>query len=160
MKKTMLWRAVAALAANDLLPWPYRPRVLRALGCNVHPTAVIHAGLRVLSPRLEIGAGAFLNYDCLLDNQEAHITIGERAFLAPGVAVLTTTHEPGSHEQRAGHLRCLATSVGNGAWIGARATILPGVSVGDGAIVGAGAVVTRSVAAGATVTGVPARPAD
>lgn len=44
-----------------------------------------------------------------------------------------------------------------GASIGANATILPGIEIGAGAMVGAGSVVTRSVAAGITVVGNPAR---
>ena len=47
--------------------------------------------------------------------------------------------------------------VGDGVWIGARATILPGVQIGDGAVVAAGAVVTRDVAANSLVAGVPAK---
>jgi acetyltransferase-like isoleucine patch superfamily enzyme len=43
-------------------------------------------------------------------------------------------------------------------WIGAGAKILDGVTIGRGAVVGANAVVTRSVAPGARVGGVPARP--
>jgi acetyltransferase-like isoleucine patch superfamily enzyme len=48
-------------------------------------------------------------------------------------------------------------TIGNNVWIGAHVTILPGVSIGDAAVIGAGAVVTRSVPAGATWGGVPAR---
>jgi acetyltransferase-like isoleucine patch superfamily enzyme len=44
-----------------------------------------------------------------------------------------------------------------GAWIGARAIILKGVTVGEGAVVGAGSVVTRDVAAHTMVAGNPAR---
>ena len=47
--------------------------------------------------------------------------------------------------------------IGNDAWIGTRAVILPGVTIGDAAIVGAGAVVTKDVKPFALVTGVPAR---
>ena len=36
-------------------------------------------------------------------------------------------------------------TIEDGAWIGARVTILPGVTVGAGSVVAAGAVVTRSV---------------
>ena len=47
--------------------------------------------------------------------------------------------------------------VGRKAWIGAGATVLPGVTVGENAIVAAGAVVTGDVPANAIVGGVPAR---
>ena len=43
------------------------------------------------------------------------------------------------------------------AWIGAGATILPGVTVGEDAIVAAGAVVTKDVPSGAILGGVPAK---
>ncbi|MEO7556161.1 MAG: acyltransferase, partial [Acidimicrobiales bacterium] len=48
--------------------------------------------------------------------------------------------------------------IGSRVWLGAKCTVLKGVTIGDGATVAAGAVVTRDVRAGATVAGVPARP--
>ena len=53
--------------------------------------------------------------------------------------------------------RFAETRVGEGASIGANATILPGVTIGRGAMVGAGAVVTRDVPPNAVVIGNPAR---
>ncbi len=47
--------------------------------------------------------------------------------------------------------------IGNHVWIGARATILKGVTIGDGAVVATNAVVTKDVPAGAVVAGNPAR---
>ena len=47
--------------------------------------------------------------------------------------------------------------IGNKVWIGAHATILPGVTIGNGAVVGAGAVVTKDVPENAVVAGVPAK---
>jgi acetyltransferase-like isoleucine patch superfamily enzyme len=48
--------------------------------------------------------------------------------------------------------------IGDYAWLGARALILPGVELGEGAVVGAGSVVTKAVAPYAIVAGSPAKP--
>lgn len=50
------------------------------------------------------------------------------------------------------------TIIGNDVWIGARVTILSGVSIGDGVIIAAGAVVTKDVEPYTIVGGVPAKP--
>ena len=50
------------------------------------------------------------------------------------------------------------TVIGDGAWIGMRAMIMPGVTIGEGAIVAANSVVTRDVAPYAVVGGNPAKP--
>jgi len=47
--------------------------------------------------------------------------------------------------------------IGKNVWIGANASVLPGVSIGDGAIVAAGAVVTKDVEPNTIVGGVPAK---
>ena len=51
----------------------------------------------------------------------------------------------------------ISVVIGNDVWIGARATILEGVTIGDGAVVAAGAVVTKEVPPYAIVGGVPAK---
>ena len=50
------------------------------------------------------------------------------------------------------------TTIGDGAWIGMRAMLMPGVTIGEGAIIAAGAVVTRDVAPYTVVGGNPAQP--
>ena len=47
--------------------------------------------------------------------------------------------------------------IGCRVWIGAHATVLPGVTIGDNAVIAAGAVVTKDVPANAVVGGVPAK---
>lgn len=49
------------------------------------------------------------------------------------------------------------TTIGDGAWIGMRAMIMPGVTIGEGAVVAAQAVVTRNVAPYSVVGGNPAQ---
>jgi maltose O-acetyltransferase len=53
--------------------------------------------------------------------------------------------------------RVAPVRIGRGAYIGAAAILLPGVTIGPLARIGAGAVVTRDVPAGETWAGVPAR---
>lgn len=50
-----------------------------------------------------------------------------------------------------------AVTIGDRAWIGFRAIILPGVAIGEGTVVAAGAVVTRHVPPYTIVAGSPAR---
>ena len=50
-----------------------------------------------------------------------------------------------------------AVTIGDGAFIGINAVILPGVSIGDHAVVGASSVVTRDVPAYSVAVGNPAR---
>ncbi len=110
-----------------------------------------------LYQRLHIGRDCWFNVGCFL-NLGATITIGDRVALGHQVMVMTESHAIGDRNRRAGPLTALPVQIGDGAWIGARATILPGVAIGAGAVVAAGAVVTKSVAPHLLVGGVPARP--
>jgi acetyltransferase-like isoleucine patch superfamily enzyme len=106
---------------------------------------------------LSIGSDCFINIGCVLD-LTAPITIGDRVSIGHQVLILTSTHQDAGPTRRAGPVVSEAVRVGDGAWIAARAVLLPGVDVGEGAIVCAGAVVTRSVEPHTMVGGVPARP--
>lgn len=81
------------------------------------------------------------------------LRIGSDVFIGPN-ATFSNDHFPRSKQRPT---RFLETVIGEGASIGANATILPGINVGRGAMVGAGAVVTRSVPPNAIVVGNPAR---
>ena len=60
------------------------------------------------------------------------------------VMIMTSTHRLGGHLRRAGELTTAPVTIEQGAWIGARAVILPGRErSGAGAVVAAGAVVTQ-----------------
>ncbi|MCE7981228.1 MAG: acyltransferase [Caldilinea sp. CFX5] len=110
-----------------------------------------------LYKRLLIGRDCWFNVGCFF-NLGATITIGDRVAFGHQVMVMTDSHAIGDRHRRAGPLAALSVQIGDGAWVGARATILPGVTIGEGAVVAAGAVVTKSVAPHLLVGGVPARP--
>ncbi|RYG75059.1 sugar O-acetyltransferase [bacterium] len=116
---------------------------------------------------IRFGSGVFINTGAtFLDG--AFITFGNRVAVGPNVQFITANH-PARPEDRIRPAApgdampfqimtvALPIAIGDNAWIGAGAIILPGVTVGEGAVVGAGAVVTRSVAARSVVVGNPAR---
>lgn len=83
------------------------------------------------------------------------VRVGSDVFLGPG-CVFTNDINPRAAVKK-GADRLDATSVRDGATVGANATIVCGTTIGPCAMVGAGAVVTRDVPAHALVVGNPAR---
>ncbi|WP_060664555.1 DapH/DapD/GlmU-related protein [Bacillus sp. CHD6a] len=73
------------------------------------------------------------------------------------VLFCTSTHEFGTCERRAGKPYGKPIKIGNGCWVGARVTILPGVTIGDGCIIAAGSVVTKDCESNSLYSGVPAK---
>lgn len=104
---------------------------------------------------IHLGRGVFINSGCRFQDQGG-IYLGDGALVGHNVVIATLNH-PLDPDRRHG-LEAAAVRVGENAWIGAGAIILPGVTVGDGAVVAAGAVVTHDVDPRTVVAGVPARP--
>lgn len=109
-----------------------------------------------LKKRLTIGSYGVIGVQCVFDVL-APVTIGDQVTFGPQVMIITGGHEIGSADRRAGKLTALPVQINNGAWIGARSTILPGVTVGSGAIIGAGSLVNRDVPPNTIAAGVPAK---
>lgn len=138
-----------------------RVRALRLAGFRIGHGTVIWGTPTItggpdLYRRLSIGADCWLNAGCFL-NAGADVHIGDRVSIGQQVMILTDTHALEGGERRAGALRAEPVRVGDGAWLGARSTLLPGVTVGEGAVVAAGAVVAHDVPPHTLVGGVPAR---
>jgi len=120
--------------------------------------ALVFDGVTFFGNNIHIGNGSFINCGVHFDHG-APVTIGKNVSVAMRVTFVTSTHEMGGSESRApaGSWRTRPITVGDGAWIGAASTILPGVTIGSGAVVGAGAVVTKDVPPNSLVMGTPAR---
>lgn len=127
--------------------------LLAQVGDNARIEAPFHCAYGI---NIELGDDVFLNAGCtLLDT--ARVRIGSSSLLGPNVQIYCAEHHKDAALRTAGLEVARPVEIGERVWIGGGAIILGGVSIGDGAIVGAGSVVTRSVPAGATVVGNPAR---
>ena len=139
----------------------WRAFMFRLMGFHIGAGTVIGGmptltGGKGLHKRLIIGEDVWLNFGCIFDLAD-QITIGNRVDMGHEILIMTTTHEIGNQPRRAGERMTKPVVIGNGTWLGARCTILPGVTVGEGAIVAAGAVVTKDVESNTLVGGVPAK---
>lgn len=107
---------------------------------------------------ITLGDQAEINTGCFLLASEK-IIIGDNSTLAYQVTVLTSA-DPNSKYGKLVRVYPVVKKpviIGHDCWIGARATILPGVTIGNFCVVAAGAVVTRNVPDYTVVGGVPAK---
>lgn len=102
----------------------------------------------------KIGKNVFINFDCVFLDLGG-ITIEDNVLIAPKVSLLSEGHPVNPNERQS--LVPGPIHIKKNAWIGAGATILPGVTIGENAVVASGAVVSKDVNANTVVGGIPAR---
>uniref|UniRef100_UPI003217C741 DapH/DapD/GlmU-related protein n=1 Tax=uncultured Draconibacterium sp. TaxID=1573823 RepID=UPI003217C741 len=101
-----------------------------------------------------IGKNVYINHACTFLDMGT-ITIGDNVLIGPKVNILSEEHPVNIAERKA--LLVKPVVIKQNAWIGAAATILPGVTVGENSVVAAGAVVNKDVSDNTIVAGVPAK---
>ena len=140
---------------NHTLPFSdeYNALLQEILGGNLGEGSTIAPPLSgAVLDMLKIGKGVYVNSN-LLAMARGGITIGNYVRVAANVQLISNNHDPYDLNV----LTCKPVEIGDYAWIGAGATILPGVRVGRHAVVGAASVVTKDVPDYAVAVGNPAR---
>jgi acetyltransferase-like isoleucine patch superfamily enzyme len=100
---------------------------------------------------LKLGERVFINQNCTFLDY-AGIRVGAGTLIAPKVTFVTLGHPVDPTERRI-WLTGAPIDVGENVWIGAGATILPGVTIGRDAVIAAGAIVADDVPAASLVAG-------
>jgi acetyltransferase-like isoleucine patch superfamily enzyme len=103
---------------------------------------------------IKLGKNIFINHACTFLDLGG-ITIEDDVQIGPKVNLITENHPVDPSKRK--YLDLKSILIKRNAWIGAGATILPGVTVGENSIVAAGAVVNKDVPANTIVGGVPAK---
>ncbi|MGI6263326.1 MAG: DapH/DapD/GlmU-related protein [Succiniclasticum sp.] len=107
---------------------------------------------------IDCGCRVFVGHNVLANHHltvmsVGTVTIEDGVMMGPGVGLFTVNHEPRN-------IRTIMTKeirIKKNAWIGARVSILPGVTIGEGAIIGTGSVVTKDIPDYCVAVGNPAR---
>lgn len=132
-----------------------RKRLGEIIGTDIEASTTIFVPFYTNFGRhIKIGKSVFINHACSFLDMGG-ITIEDNVQIGPKVNIITENHPIDPQQRKSLDLRSVL--IRENAWIGAGATILPGVTVGENAIVAAGAVVNKDVAANTIVGGIPAR---
>lgn len=120
---------------------------------NIGAGSRVMPGINVVRGNsVRIGKNVVVMYNCLM-MAAGGITIEDDVRVAANVQLISNNHD--IHDRDI--LVCKPVLLKRNCWIGAGASILPGVTVGENAIVGAGSVVTKDVEPDTIVAGNPAR---
>ena len=140
---------------NHTMPYTdeYNNLVKELFGDNMGNNVMVLPPIKgVCFDRVKVGNNVMIMPDCLMMSRGG-ITIEDGAMIAANVQLISNNHDLHDHQL----LVCKPVHIGRNAWIGAGATILPGVTVGENAVVAAGAVVTKDLEANTIVGGNPAK---
>lgn len=112
--------------------------------------------LHYLGGEISVGDNVLIQRDVVLD-YSGGLEIGSGVVISHGSYVLSHGHGLESSGHRCGRAVPARTKIGSGAWIGAKAIVLGGVSIGEGSVVGAGSIVTKDVPPNQVWAGNPAK---
>lgn len=154
-KKKLVWQEELVFKLNHTMRFqPEYGHLLKELfGDNIGMNSMVASPIYgSCISNVKIGKNVYINPNCLM-MARGGITIEDGVQIAANVQLLSNNHDP--YDLMI--LLCKPVLLREHAWIGAGATILPGVCVGRHAIVGAGSVVTKDVPDFAVVAGNPAK---
>jgi len=148
-------KELLVLMNNATNPAEIRDLLGKIIGSPIDESTDVFTPLYInYGKNIKIGKNAFINFDCVFLDLGG-ITIEDNVFIAPKVSLLSEGHPvevEKRHSLTVGHIH-----IKRNAWIGANATILPGVTIGENAVVASGAVVSKDVPDKVIVGGIPAK---
>lgn len=117
--------------------------MLRLAGVTVGHNVKISSSVKIYGAgELSIGDNTWIGYDVMIV-ASSKVEIGSNVDIAPRVYIGTGSHEVDSRSERmAAKDISLDVRIGDGCWICANSSILPGVTVPKKCVVAAGSVVT------------------
>ncbi len=132
-----------------------RIALLRLFGARIGEACLVCGGAKIWEPwNLQVGSRSVIGPDAEIYNL-ARITIGSNATVSQGAYLCSASHD---YTDPAFRLFSKPITIGDGAWVAAKAFVAPGVSIGDGTVIGACSVVTKDMPAWTICAGNPCKP--
>jgi putative colanic acid biosynthesis acetyltransferase WcaF len=153
--KRTLWYFANMLFFKTLLPFPssFKTALLRLFGAKVGSGVVIKPDVNIKYPWfLEIGNNCWIGESVWIDNL-ALVKIGSNVVLSQGVYLLTGSH---NYTKESFDLMLGKIVLEDGVWIGAKATVCPGVNCKSHTVLAVGSVATKEMEAYGIYQGNPA----
>lgn len=108
---------------------------------------------------IEVGRNCTIESARLIARNDTTISIGPECMLAYDIEIRTTDSHSILDEATGERInQDQSIQIGTHVWLGARSTVLKGVTIGDESVIATGSVVSRDVEAGVVAGGIPARP--
>lgn len=154
--KILLWYFVNALLVRAA--WnPFmgmKVALLRLFGAKIGKGLVIKNNVIIKSPWfLTVGDNCWLGEYCWIDNLD-RVTIGSNVCISQGALLLTGNHDYTLYNMP---YRNAPIYIEDGAWIGAKTTVCPGVTVHQNAILTVGSIATKDMEENGIYQGNPAK---
>jgi acetyltransferase-like isoleucine patch superfamily enzyme len=150
-KKT---EAYSRITINTL---SYKDRMAKAIvkefgeNANIIPPFTCDYGCNV-----KVGNNTVINHSgVFLDTNE--INIGKHALIGPKSGLYGAIHPFDVEARNEGIEKAKTINIGDGAWLGGKVTVVPGVSIGKHSVIGAGSVVTKDIPDDVVAVGNPCR---
>ena len=153
-----LWHCVNAIfLENSLNPSSaLKIGLLRLFGAKIGQGVIIKPSVNIKHPWfLEIGDHTWIGERAWLDNTFAPITLGSHVCLSQGVYLCTGNHD---WSDPAFGLLERPLTIESGAWIGARASVLPGAHIAEHCVISGGSVISKPTEPFTIYAGNPAQP--
>lgn len=120
----------------------FKSSILKIFGANVGAGLVIKPLVNIKYPwKLSIGQHVWMGENTWIDNLE-QVTIGDHSCLSQGCLILTGNHD---FNKATFDLKPAPVIIENGAWVGAKAVVCPGVTVHSHAVLTVGSVATSDL---------------
>lgn len=142
--KIILWILTSAFFFRTSLPIPSSIKViiLKLFGANIGTGVVIKPGISIKYPwKLKIGDYTWIGENVWIDNLAA-VNIGDNCCLSQGCYLLTGNHD---YTSSSFDLMIFDINIENGAWVGAKSVVCPGVILQRSSILTVGSVASKNL---------------